>query len=291
MRAIRDRWWLTPATPNRWAFSSPAAWISAGQSEGVANPAPEVLSELAAQVGNGASYRFVGATDHPVSCLNYGDSTAVAAQARTLSGAEMDRAQQAMMQARALVNPSTGILGVSTGKSSDHAGEAAVIVYVNPNLNVAAIPATLNGVRTVVIPASPQAVAAGAAPTSVLGLGALPALPNAVLNQAIAVKQQVAPSLMRQNPAFFGVGVGQSLDNPKEAALVIYVDRNQVPAALPATIDGLRTRYVIMERLHVTRAYARGVQRRSRCMPHPAPHPATGSDLPPSGEPGKLDIF
>ncbi len=261
-----------------------------GQSQGVANPAPEVLSELATQVGNGAAYTFVGTKDHPVSCLNYGDGTAVAAQARTLSGAEIDHAQQALMQARALVNPSTGILGVATGKSSDHAGEAAVIVYVDPNMSVA-VPATVNGVRTVVIPASPQAVAAGTAPTSVLGLGALPALPAAVLNQAIAVKQQVAQNLMRQNPAFFGVGVGQSLDDPKEAALVIYVDRNQVPTTLPAAIDGLRTRYVIMERLHVTRAYARGVQRRSRCMPRPASGPAADLNLLAPGKPRDANLF
>ena len=52
----------------------------------------------------------------------------------------------------------------------------------------------------------------------------IPSLPR-VLTQAIAAKQQIAQSLMKQNPAFFGVGVGQSLDDPKEAALVIYVDR------------------------------------------------------------------
>jgi len=38
---------------------------------------------------------------------------------------------------------------------------------------------------------------------------------------------------MRHNPSFFAVGVGQSLDNPKEAALVVYVDRKQLPAQLP----------------------------------------------------------
>ena len=72
-------------------------------------PAGEVLSELSTYVGSGTSYTFVGTTDHPVSCLNYGAGTATAAQARTLSGAEMDRAQQAMTDARALVNPSAGI--------------------------------------------------------------------------------------------------------------------------------------------------------------------------------------
>jgi hypothetical protein len=62
------------------------------------------------------------------------------------------------------------------------------------------------------------------------------------------------------------LGVGQSLDDPKEAALVIYVDRKRVPAQLPATVDGLRTRYVVMDRMHVTQSYATGLQTRSRCM-------------------------
>jgi hypothetical protein len=76
---------------------------------------------------------------------------------------------------------------------------------------------------------------------------------------------------MKQNPAFFGVGVGQSFDNPKEASLVIYVDRTQVPATLPATISGLRTRYIIMNRLHVTRSYLGGqIRQQSHCMAHAA---------------------
>jgi len=55
---------------------------------------------------------------------------------------------------------------------------------------------------------------------------------------------------------------------------VIYVDRKNVPADLPATINGMRTRYIIMDRLHVTRSYATPVERRSRCMSRPAPRPA-----------------
>jgi hypothetical protein len=83
---------------------------------------------------------------------------------------------------------------------------------------------------------------------------------------------------MRRNPAFFGVGVGQSLDNPKEAALVIYVDRKRVPAQLPPTVDGLRTRYVVMDRLHVTRSYAAPVQSKLHCMPKPAADHPGGFD-------------
>jgi hypothetical protein len=85
----------------------------------------------------------------------------------------------------------------------------------------------------------------------------------------VATKQQVSQSLMQQNSAFFGVGVGQSLDNQKEPALVIYVDRRKLPAQLPATVGGLRARYVVMDRLHVTRSYATPLQSRSHCMAKP----------------------
>ena len=128
-----------------------------GVSEGVANPVSTVLAELGTQ--EGTSYTFVGTTDHPVSCLNYGNATATAAQATTLTDAQNSLAQQALLQARMLVNPSAGILGVATGKSSDHAGEATVILYVDQNANVPA-PQSINSVRTEVIPTTAQAFAA-----------------------------------------------------------------------------------------------------------------------------------
>jgi hypothetical protein len=218
------------------------------------------------------TYKFVGTADHPVSCLNYGNATATAAQGTTLSDAQAGVAQQALMQARMLINPSIGILGAATGKSSDHAGEATVILYVDQSMNVTA-PQMVNGVRTEVIPTTAQAVAAGAVPKTAVESNTASTLASGVLTQAIAAKQQIEQNLMKQNPAFFGVGVGQSLDNPKEAALVIYVDRTQVPATLPATINGLRVRYIIMDRLHVTRSYLTGpVRQQSHCMAHAVAH-------------------
>lgn len=243
---------------------------ASGVSEGVANPVADVLSELSTQLGSGTSYTFVGTTDHAVSCLNYGNATVKSAQARALSDEQTARAQSALGQARMLVNPATGILGVGTGKSSDHPGEGAVILYVDENMNLNA-PAMVNGVRTIVIPTSAHAVAVGSVPQTTFEGNVVPALAGVVQNQAVAAKQQIAPSLMQQNPAFFGVGVGQSLDDPKQAALVIYVDRRMVPAQLPATVNGMRTRYVVMDRLHVTRSYATTVRSRSHCMAKPAP--------------------
>jgi len=148
---------------------------NSGVGEGVANPVSDVLSELSTQVGNGTSYTFVGTTDHAVSCLNYGNSTVKASQARTLSDVATAQAQNALGQARMLVNPSVGILGVAMGKSSDHPGEGAVILYLDQSMSVNA-PATVNGVRTILIPTTARAVALGATPQSAFEAGTAPAL-------------------------------------------------------------------------------------------------------------------
>jgi hypothetical protein len=260
---------------------------ASGVSQSIASPAPDVLNELASQSGQGASYSFVGVADHPVSCLSYGDSTTAAAQNTILSDAEMTRAEEALTQARLLVNPARGILGVAAGKSFDHPGEAAILVYVDEASSLPP-PATIDGVRTMVIPTTARAVALGSTPQNPAEAAPKP-LPASTLTQALAAKQRLARGLMQQNPAFFGVGVGQSLDNPHEAALVIYVDRKNLPDQLPATLGGLRTRYVTMDRLHVTRAYASPLESRSRCAPELAAPPAASSVFNPRDlKPGKI---
>jgi hypothetical protein len=259
-------------------FAGGVDW--SGVSQGIANPAAEVLSELGAQMGGGASaFSFVGGADHPVSCLSYGDSTISAAQAHLLSSSEVVRGQRVLSQSYALENPSAGILKVAAGKSSDHPGEAAVIVYVDENMNPT-VPDAIGGVRTVVIPSSARTVQFGTAPRTALQPGvAAPALSASALSQAISVKQQMASELMKRNKAFFAIGVGQSLDNPREAALVIYVDRQHVPAQLPRSFGGVRTRYVVMDRLHVTRSYAVPVESRAHCMPKAGVGRSSGMDL------------
>lgn len=259
-----------------------------GVGQGMANPVSDVLGELGAQESRGTSYSFVGVADHPVSCLSYGDSSVNAAQAQPLSDAEIGRVQQGLAAARQWINPAGGILGVSMGKSSDRPGGAAVIVYVNEN-STAAVPQTIDGVRTVVIPTDAHAVAMGAAPMANAIAGA-PQLSAGTLNQALAIKRQVARGLMQRNPAFFGVGVGQSLDNPREAALVIYVDRKRVPFQLPPTIAGLRTRYIVMDRLHVTRSFAVPFEAKRHCMPH-ATGASTGFDPVRALRPSGLGLF
>ena len=236
-----------------------------GVVQGVANPANEVLTELTAEIGN-QPLTFVGGPDRPVSCLSFGDNTIAASQARSLSDREIARVQQALAIARQWVNPAMGVLGVAMGKSNDRPGEAAVLVYTDANSRLA-VPQLAAGVRTVIIPAAPRAVALGAAPMFVPMEGA-PAVDAVAINRALIVKREQAPALMRANSAFFGIGVGQSFDNPREAALVVYVDRQRQPSTLPSILGGLRVRYVIMDRLHVTRSYVVPFQTHGRCLPH-----------------------
>ncbi len=258
----------------------------AGTSQAVASPAGDVLSELSALAGNGVTYSFVGGTDHAVSCLNYGAGAVLQAQGRPLASAEAARGNRALAQARLLVDPKSGILGVAAGGSSDHPGEAAVVVYVDEAMSVslspANVPATIGGVRTVVIPANARAVAQGTAPKSPAesGVAASAAtLSQSALSVGLSAKQQVARRLMKERPAFFGVGVGQSLDNPREAALIIYVDRKVVPASMPATINGVRTRYILMDRMHVTRSYATPIHPRVHCTAKPTGGAASSFSL------------
>jgi hypothetical protein len=151
-------------------------------------------------------------------------------------------------------------------------------VYVDENL-APVVPPVVEGVRTVVIPSTAHAVALGAAPSTATAAGVSP-LTASALAPVLAAKHVVAHKLMQQNPAFFAIGVGQSFDNPREAALVIYVDRQHIPAQIPSTVNGVRTRYVFMDRLHVTRSYAAGFPTPHHCMPHS-----------PSGSPESDDLF
>lgn len=220
-----------------------------GVSHAVANPAPEVLAALAEQLtgqsGERRSLTFAGDADHAVSCLSYGDATANAAQSRPIFALQAGRAQEALPQARALVDPSVGILGVSAGKSNDQIGDAALVFTVAPNHSVQ-IPQVIGGVRTQVLYAQEKPAEQKSALT----------LDAAAIHAAAEVKKRVASRWMKSHRGFFGIGVGQSLDDPRAAALVVYVDRHRIPSELPAIIDGLRTRYIFMDRMHVTRSYS-----------------------------------
>ena len=89
-------------------------------------------------------------------------------------------------------------------------------------------------------------------------------MPAEALRAAAEVQRQFAPQLMA-DPAFFGVGVTQSYDNPAEAALLVLVDLTKTPQSMPDLVGGLRVRYMRVNRLHVTRSKLAPVAPASRC--------------------------
>lgn len=66
---------------------------------------------------------------------------------------------------------------------------------------------------------------------------------SAVLQQAAAVRDAHAPELLA-HPEVQAAGVGASLDNPSEPAVVFFVTQGQPRTGLPMTVEGIRTRIV-----------------------------------------------
>jgi len=228
----------------------------------VANPIQDVLNELD-QAGHTDGLQIAGGASHPITCSNYDERTAPAT--RNVPPFQMAAAKLAAESATALLTrPDNGILGVATGQSLDSPGEAAVIVYVDRNKPGAAVPKVINGIRTLVIPTDATNMSAGTEPTTLPQVEGIH-LPADVLRAAAEVQRQFAPQLMA-DPAFFGVGVTQSYDNPAEAALLVLVDLTKTPQSMPDMAGGLRLRYLRVNRLHVTRSKLAPVEQAPRCL-------------------------
>jgi hypothetical protein len=232
-------------------FFAGSAGTASQPGESFAQPIGEVLSDLSqfSQAPSGTTFTMVGGSPHTVNCLNYDSNTATASA--VVSSARMSAAKTAAaQQGSTIVDASKGILGVAAGKSLDQPGQAAVLVYVDQSrAGSVTVPQTIGGLPTRVIPTTAGAVATGTAPTSASVTPGIH-LPEATLNAARAVQKQQSAHLM-SDPAFFGVGVTQSQDNPSEAALMIFIDRTRTPRSQPATVGGLRVRYRTMNPIKV----------------------------------------
>jgi hypothetical protein len=232
-------------------FYAGSAGTATQPGESFAQPIADVLTEMSqlSQAPSGTTFTMVGGSPHTVNCLNYDANTATSSA--IVSASRMNAARTAAsQQGAAIVDASKGILGVAAGKSFDQPGQAAVLVYVDQShAGPIAIPQTIGGLPTRVIPTTASAVASGMAPNSSSVLAGI-RLSQATLEAARTVQKQQSSQLM-SDPAFFGVGVTQSQDNPAEAALMVFVDRTRAPRSQPATVGGLRVRYRTMNPIKI----------------------------------------
>lgn len=251
------------------ANAQPVGLFFAGGTDGdgtglsVANPIGDVLSELGAEAAS--RFTVVGTTTpHKVACIRYDDGSQASAPAVQVSSQAMTRAQfVAETTGASLINSEVGILATAAGKSLDSPGDPALIVYVDKAKQRVAAPLTFDGLRTQLIPTDAAALARNAAPVTPFSASGIH-LSDSTLAGAEAVIREYAPPLMA-DPAIFGVGVAQSRDNPAEPALLVLLDIARTPRSMPATLGGLRVRYMRLHRFHVTQSKYSAVRHPSSC--------------------------
>jgi hypothetical protein len=222
----------------------PVALLYAGSSTGtVGNPIQDVLTAL---TSNGVAPQIVGGVDHAVACpaaTQLQVTTRERAFTTTrLPESEVARAATVKNRWATELMQDPAVTGVGVGQSEDNPSESAIVVFTKDQPRIP-IPAQIDGVRTKVIPGSefrPEQT------TSQQRLAVLPGVSDAEVSRARTAKQRHADELM-SNPAILGVGVGASSDNTSEGAVVVFVEQGK-SVAVPADLDGTRTRVIVTDR-------------------------------------------
>jgi hypothetical protein len=232
------------------ATAQPVALLFAGSdTDAVGNPVADVLAALKATNG-GATFTFVGGAQHSVpGCSLPGlSSVKVTPQsAAALPAGETQRAQTAAANNSTQIMNTPGVSAYGQGGSLDAPLEPAVLIFVAPGASHAGIPATIDGVRTRLIESNSASARGPLSQQQTAQLASQSAqpqaieVPDAAIQQTKSIKEQHVAALM-SDPAVVGVGVSASLDSPGDPALMIFVLKGKAHNAIPATIDGVRTR-------------------------------------------------
>ncbi|HWY06724.1 MAG TPA: hypothetical protein VNY24_07660, partial [Candidatus Acidoferrales bacterium] len=228
--------------------ADPVALLYGGSdTDTVGNPVGDVLTALADLQGNQPSFVGSASTHSVIGCTLAGAAVKAARAAISVDAASIALAQRAidLHAPELLANPYISALGVAA--SVDRPGEAAVLIVVNPRQDPTPLPTTIEGVGTRIVamenPAPHGILEFEAASRIVPTQDAftVSALGETELERAKAVHAVHVDELMKE-PGVQGVGITSSADAPGEAALMIYLIRGETHNAIPAVIDGLRTR-------------------------------------------------
>ena len=231
------------------ATAQPVALMFAGSDvDAVGNPVADVLNALHTSTGH--NYSFVGGAQHTVAgCSLAGLSSAIVTpqSAAAVPAGSAQRGQAAAASYSTQIMHTPGVSAYGGGGSLDAPNEPAVLMFVAPGASHAGTPLTIDGVRTRLIE-SYSGSPAGALSTQQTAQLASQSeqtqsveISDAAIRQTKSIKEQHATELMG-DPAVVGVGVSASLDSPGDPALMIYVLKGKAHQAIPASIDGVRTR-------------------------------------------------
>lgn len=230
--------------------ADPVALLYGGSdTEAVANPVAPILSLFSS---GGSTTTFVGGATHQVigcSLPNAPQSVSKTVPTAAVS-AEVMKVVVAARDARSaelLAHPEVQAVGV--GASYDNPAEGAIVFFVTKGQAHADLPAQVEGVRTRIVEgdlfARRGAISAVDTAANEQAAGMVPqatsSISQAEFERAIIVHGAHADEWMAQT-GVQGVGITSSADSPGEAALMIFVIRGAQHPAIPAVVDGLRTR-------------------------------------------------
>ncbi len=223
-----------------------ALLFAGSDTDSVGNPVGDVLNSFA---GNSGTPTFVGGSTHRVIGCSLTLTPSVAKAATAQVSAEVAYSASRVRDLRApelLGNVSVDAVGL--GRSYDHPGQAAILLFVNSRATLTGLPRSIDGVSTRVIQAESWPLRGSLTSeetAQLLGTVAEPLMVHTLrsgeVERAKAV-QKVHQAEYLSRPEVLGVGITSSVDAPGEAALLVYVKRGTSASAIPSEIDGLRTR-------------------------------------------------
>jgi hypothetical protein len=171
-----------------------------------------------------------------------GEALARATNVRDAQGAEL------------LGHPEVQAVGV--GASYDNPAEPAILLFVTKGQPRTDLPAVVDGVRTRVVEGevfSQHGLLSTEESTTLEQSAAPPqmvySIPESEVARAKVVHAAHVDELMKMS-GVQGVGITSSVDSPGEAALMIFLIDGMPHPAIPAVIDGLRTRIRVSSRFH-----------------------------------------
>jgi hypothetical protein len=224
--------------------ADPVALLFGGSDmDSAGNPIGDVLSQF--QNGSGAM-TFVGGSAHAVVACTLPTApafTSAAVPLRAVSSQGLERAKVARASHESELMRIAGVTAVGVGASLDSVGEPAIVISVSQGTSQARIPQEVDGVRTRIvegeIPAEAQSHTAEQ--TATFEVPRADAISEVEFARVKAVHEAHVDEWMSK-AGVQGIGIGASADAPGEAALVFFLIRGIAHEAIPATIDGVRTR-------------------------------------------------
>jgi hypothetical protein len=232
-----------------------ALLFAASDTDTVGNPIGDVLLAMADSsnhvptIAGGAAHQVIG-------CSLPGPNNA---QKTVPSLSVADEEMQSAVAARDTYADKllaiAGVRGVGVGPSLDHAGKAAVLIFVMPGTAHNRFPGQLDGVRTRIVETTSESSRGILSAEDARSLApqqptfAVTSLSAEETARAKAAHTSLVDEWMKQ-PGVQGFGVSSSADSPGEAALMIFLIRGAAHDAIPAVIGGVRTRVRESSRFH-----------------------------------------